>query len=84
MMRYVGVFIGFAAALVVWPLLPFVFLIAFAWLLLRTYEEDKKAKQEAFPPPVSEPMLGQVFADAQRNIHALNVDYMERCYERND
>ena len=82
-MRYVGVVLGFLSALVVWPLLPFIFLVAFGWLLLQTYKDDKKAKLEECPPPVSEPMLGQVFAEARRNIHALNVDYMERCYEQN-
>lgn len=81
-MRYVGVLLGFAAALVVWPLLPFMFLIVCAWALLQTHKENKRAKLQEVPPPISEPMLGQVFAKARREIHTLNAEHMERCYRQ--
>lgn len=82
-MKYAGIVLGFLAALVMWPLLPFILLIAFIAVVLKTRRESKQiVHQRHIPQPPSEPMLGKVFAEARHNIHTHNIDYMERCYRQ--
>lgn len=82
-MKYTGIVLGFLGALILWPLLPIILLAAFVIVFFRTRNESRPTDhQRRIPQPVSEPMLGKVFAEARQNIHAHNKDYMERCYRQ--
>ena len=81
-MKYIGIAIGAASMLIMWPFLPFIIVGAVVISLFKTQGSKQKEVQPKPAPYASTkgPMLGDVFAQARERTHTLNVHYMERCY----